>query len=156
IERSCDLCAFGRRREPLENSPWAAVLDGARKQAQRYRAAGRVGIDIEGDVRSAGLRRVDRRHDLINTPGCRRRSSVMGEVEPDLGLARYLQGVSDTVGAVGTIEIGAARFAHVYFAGVSNHPAELDQFRGIGPWAGIVARPCGEADRALIEPLADE
>src|SRR5206468_181596 len=49
-----------------------------------------------------------------------------------------------------------ARLAHVDLAGLAHDLAELDKLRGIRPRPRVVSAAGREADRALIETIADE
>ena len=142
--------------EPFDGCVGSSVLRPTGQEADGNRGAAGIRVDVQGDVHSIRLRLVDERHvllDLARSLGVR---AEVGEVVLHAGAPSDLQHLRNASTAEGAFRVGASRLGHVHASEVANQLAYLDQFVGARPWPRVVARSCGEANRALIHALTHE
>ena len=102
-------------------------------------------------------RALDRRHDPFDMPGRLLVGPVVREVQ--LGTAapcRFHALAHAILAERASGDVGSPRLAHVDLAGFPHDLAQFGDLIGVAPRSRVIAPAGGEADRTLLEPVADQ
>ncbi len=132
----------------------AALLHPRRHAGVEAGGAGRVGVDIGGDVEPLGARPFDRGHRVVEERpvGLAGRLEVV-DLGPDVGFASDVDELVDGLDQVGAL---AAEVRDVHPVVLGDDLGERDEFVGVGKAPRRIDERRGDAHRALLHGGADD